>query len=130
LGADNYAQQNVDKTQLEFFEISKEALLDAASDTWAPNVMIKNNLTWFVKIPTNIAPGNYVLRHEIIALHAAGQLNGAQNYPFCINLAISSTGSDNPPGIVAQKLYKASDAGIQWDLFVKHDSYPIPGVRE
>ena len=26
----------------------------------------------------NLAPGTYVLRHEIIALHAAGSPNGAQ----------------------------------------------------
>lgn len=32
-------------------------------------------------VPQHLAPGNYVLRHEIIALHAAGQANGAQNYP-------------------------------------------------
>lgn len=37
--------------------------------------------SWPVKIPSSLAPGNYVIRHEIIALHAAGSSNGAQNYP-------------------------------------------------
>lgn len=46
--------------------------------------LIKNNFSWDLTIP-NLAPGNYVVRHEIIALHAAGQANGAQSYPQCIN---------------------------------------------
>jgi lytic cellulose monooxygenase (C1-hydroxylating) len=105
-------------------------LIDQASDTWAGNVMIKNNLTWFIKIPTSIAPGNYVLRHEIIALHAAGQPNGAQNYPFCYNLAISSPGTDKPAGVAGTALYNKAAPGIVFDLFGKRDGYEIPGVRE
>lgn len=46
-------------------------------------VCIANNLTATVAIPSDIAPGNYVIRHEIIALHSAGQENGAQSYPQC-----------------------------------------------
>ena len=121
-------QQSADKTKLNFFVIGRSALLNAASDFWAPNQLIKNDLTWFIKIPESIEPGNYVLRHEIIGLHAAGQTNGAQNYPFCFNLAISSTGKDKPAGIPATQFYKANSPGIVFDLFSKHDSYPIPGV--
>jgi len=39
-----------------------------------------NNNTWTMTIPSGLN-GNYVLRHEILALHSAGQQNGAQNYP-------------------------------------------------
>lgn len=46
-------------------------------------VCIANNLTSTVAIPSDIAPGNYIIRHEIIALHSAGQENGAQSYPQC-----------------------------------------------
>lgn len=46
-------------------------------------VYIANNLTSTVAIPSDIAPGNYIIRHEIIALHSAGQENGAQSYPQC-----------------------------------------------
>ena len=90
--------------------------------------MIKNNLTWFVKIPDSIEPGNYILRHEIIGLHAAGSANGAQNYPFCFNLAISSSGTDKPAGVLGTELYSSGMPGIVWDLFRKQTSYPIPGV--
>ena len=91
-------------------------------------MLLANNLTWFVKIPTDIAPGNYVLRHEMMALHAAGNKDGAQNYPFCFNLAISSDGTKNPDGVVGTQLYKANDPGVLYDLFTKHSTYVIPGV--
>jgi lytic cellulose monooxygenase (C1-hydroxylating) len=81
-----------------------------------------------VKIPTDIAPGNYVLRHEIIVLHAAGQINGAQDYSFCYNLAIDSEGTATPDGIAATEFYEASDPGIKFDLFSHLKTYIISGV--
>ncbi len=121
-------QTSVDKTKLKFFKIQEVGLIDAAADLWGGSEVYNNNASWFVRLPTDIAPGNYVLRHEIIALHAAGQLNGAQNYPFCFSLAISSAGTSNPPGIPATEFYKPADPGIQFDLFTKHTTYVIPGV--
>jgi hypothetical protein len=41
----------------------------------------ENGFSWNVKVPSSLAPGSYVLRHEIIGLHSAGNPNGAQNYP-------------------------------------------------
>ena len=43
--------------------------------------MIKADNTWTVTIPSNVKPGNYVLRHETIALHEAGTEGKAQLYP-------------------------------------------------
>lgn len=121
-------QETVDKTKLRFFKIQEAGFLDPAKDLWAANVLTANNNSWLVRIPTDIAPGNYVLRHEIIALHAAGQANGAQDYPFCYNLAIDSSGTASPAGIVATSFYKADDPGIRFDLFSHPTTYVIPGV--
>ena len=41
-----------------------------------------------VKIPSDIAPGDYLLRAEVIALHTAGQSGGAQLYMSCYQLTI------------------------------------------
>lgn len=65
-----------------------------------------------VTIPADIAPGSYVLRHEIIALHEANDKNGAQNYPMCINIELSGTGTATPPGVPATAFYKATDPGV------------------
>ena len=121
-------QTSADKTKLKFFKIDEVGLLDASKELWGADVLLQNNLTWHVRIPLDIAPGNYVLRHEMIALHAAGQKDGAQNYPFCFSLAISSEGTKNPEGVLGTSLYKNSEPGVMYDLFVKHSTYVIPGV--
>ncbi len=105
-------QENAGKTKLQFFKIDEVGLIDASKELWGADMLLNNNLTWFVKILTDITPGNYVLRHEMVALHEAGNANGAQNYPFCFNLAISSSGTQNPKGVLATRLYKANDPGI------------------
>lgn len=123
--------ETVDKTKLKFFEIDRLALMDPKPEygSWSTDVMIANNYTWITEIPTSIAPGNYILRHEIIALHAASQPNGAQNYPFCFNLAISSNGTDNPVGQLATTFYKSTDPGILYNIDVAPPvpAYTIPG---
>jgi hypothetical protein len=50
--------------------------------------LTENNFAWNVKIPASLAAGSYVLRHEIIGLHSAGNPNGAQNYPQVSAVAI------------------------------------------
>jgi cellulase len=122
--------ETVDKSTLKWFKIGESGLLDPKSMTngyWATDQLIANNNTWTITIPTSIATGNYVLRHEIIGLHAAGQANGAQNYPQCFNLAITSSGTDKPAGVLATTFYKATDPGIKFDLYSAFTSYTIPG---
>lgn len=120
---------SVDKTTLRFFRIDAVGLLDGSNPPgrWASDEMVNNNNSWTVKIPDNIAPGQYVLRHETIALHSAGQENGAQNYPQCINLDISSKGSDRPAGFLGTELYKPTDPGIKINIYTKLSGYTMPG---
>jgi lytic cellulose monooxygenase (C1-hydroxylating) len=119
--------ETVDKTKLQFFKIGEAGLLDADKNQWAADELLANNLTWSVRLPSDIAPGNYVLRHEIIALHSAGVANGAQNYPFCFNLVISGNGTAAPAGIPAMSFYNESDPGIFFNLYTKFTTYVIPG---
>ncbi|KAH6669957.1 glycoside hydrolase family 61 protein [Halenospora varia] len=121
--------ETVDKATLKWFKISEVAFINKSltNGYWGTDQLIANNFTWTTVIPTTIESGNYVLRHEIIGLHAAGQTNGAQNYPQCVNLAIKSTGTDKPAGVLATTFYKASDPGILFDLYGAWTSYPIPG---
>jgi len=121
--------ETVDKTTLEWFRIDAVGLIDKSETNgyWATDQLIANNNSWTVVIPPTIAPGNYVLRHEIIALHSAGSANGAQNYPQCVNLAISSSGTAKPAGTLATTFYSATDPGILFDLYGTFTSYTIPG---
>lgn len=71
--------EDVDKTTLEFFKIDGPAWISGADPgIWAPNILIADNFSWKVQLPADLAPGNYVLRHEIIALHAAFSPDGAR----------------------------------------------------
>ncbi|KAK4580338.1 hypothetical protein LTR86_000541 [Recurvomyces mirabilis] len=120
---------SVDKTALEWVKFDASGLLDdsAVPGTWASDELIANNNSWTLTIPSSIAPGNYVLRHEIIALHSAGNSDGAQNYPQCINLAITGSGSAAPSGTLGEKLYSQTDPGILISIYSAIASYIIPG---
>ncbi|KAH7073669.1 glycosyl hydrolase family 61-domain-containing protein, partial [Paraphoma chrysanthemicola] len=112
-------------SELNFFKID-EAGYD--NGKWAAAKLIANNLTWSVTIPESIASGQYVLRHEIIALHSAGQADGAQNYPKCININVEGSGTETPAGVTADKFYTPTDPGIQVNIYSGDLSgYKIPG---
>ncbi|KAI1391677.1 carbohydrate-binding module family 1 protein [Hypoxylon trugodes] len=121
--------ETVDKESLEFFKIDEVGLIDDSQQNgfWGSDVLIQNNNTWLVQIPSNIKAGNYVLRHETIALHSAGQANGAQAYPQCINLEITGDGTDVPAGTLGTKLYTPEDPGIVVNIYTTGLSYTIPG---
>lgn len=121
--------EGVDKTSLKWFKIDAEGF-DGTTNQWAAEKLIKNNNTWTTTIPSDLAAGNYVLRHEIIALHGAGSENGAQNYPLCYNIEITGGGSANPEGVVGTSLYTSKDAGILFNPYVSDSElakYEIPG---
>ncbi|KAL6787390.1 endoglucanase IV [Trichoderma afarasin] len=120
--------ETVDKTTLEFFKIDGVGLISGADPgNWAQNVLVTNNNTWVVQIPKDLQTGNYVLRHELIALHSSGQPDGAQNYPQCFNLAVTGTGSLQPTGVLATDLYHESDPGILVNIYTSSLAYTMPG---
>ncbi|KAB5546887.1 glycosyl hydrolase family 61-domain-containing protein [Coniochaeta sp. 2T2.1] len=80
-----------------------------------------------VKIPSDIAPGDYLLRAEVIALHTAGQSGGAQLYMSCYQLTIDGTGSATPATVKFPGAYKASDPGIQVNIHAALSTYVVPG---
>ena len=94
-------------------------------------LLIDNNNTRSVTIPSGLS-GNFVLRNEIIALHSAENQDGAQNYPMCVNIQISGSGTKHPckQGAACSRgtaLYKANDPGILIDIYSAISSYKIPG---
>lgn len=76
---------SLDKTALEWVKID-EAGYSSTAETWAAYDLAANNNSWTVTVPSTLASGNYVFRHEIIAVHGAESENGAQNYPQCVNI--------------------------------------------
>lgn len=148
---------SIDATQLNFFVFSQRGLLEVGGGpdgygTWATDELYANRFVSKVTFPASmfavpclvcstdtlhpdIPPGKYVLRHEIIALHAADKEDkvaypdnkGAQFYPMCINFEITGGGSTDPCANGADcrpatEFYKADDPGI----FIPKFYYPLP----
>lgn len=124
----------VDKTTLKFFKIAEMGQLELGEGTgltgrWAPDFLTESNSKWEVTIPKSIKPGNYVLRHEIIALHSGGTEGGTQLYPQCMNLEITGDGTESPEGVLGTELYTPTDPGILYNIYNDEASptYVIPG---
>ena len=47
-------------------------------------------------LPKNLAPGEYLVRHEIIALHLATQKGKAEFYPSCQQIKVGGSGTGVP----------------------------------
>jgi hypothetical protein len=97
---------------------------------WANNKLHDEDSTWNITIPEELAPGSYVLRHEIIALHAGGAEGTTQMYPQCTNLVVKGDGTAQPDGVLATDLYGSTDPGLLHNVFVDKWSdaeYIIPG---
>ncbi|KAJ8066748.1 hypothetical protein OCU04_004138 [Sclerotinia nivalis] len=125
----------VDKTTLKFFKIDGVGLIDDTTipGTWASDQLIENNSSWSVTIPESLAPGGYVLRHEIIALHSAEEADGAQNYPQCVNLWVSGTGTTTPADsdtTLGTALYTENGAGVSANIYASLASYVVPGPTQ
>jgi cellulase len=124
----------VDKTKLEFFKIAEMGQLQLGvgggkAGRWADDVLREANGAWNITIPKSIKDGNYVLRHEIIALHSAYGVGDAQLYPTCISIAVSDGGTETPQGVVGTQLYKKNDTGIHYNIYNDESKpvYQIPG---
>ncbi|KAK6347064.1 hypothetical protein TWF696_007144 [Orbilia brochopaga] len=110
-----------------WFKIHEEGY-NSATGKWAVDRLIADRGYKF-RIPTCIAPGNYLMRVEIIALHAAGNYPGAQLYMECAQINITGGGSLNPATVNFPGAYKGTDPGIKFNLYTSPISYTIPGPR-
>ncbi|CAE6514569.1 unnamed protein product [Rhizoctonia solani] len=106
-----------------------EAGLD--NGKWAAtDVLLSQNGLWTVTIPQSLQPGQYLMRHEIIALHGAQNYPGAQFYPSCIQFEITGSGSalPNDSDLVSfPGAYSGTDPGVKYNPYAGATTYPIPG---
>jgi lytic cellulose monooxygenase (C1-hydroxylating) len=106
---------NVDAVSLKWTKIDEAGVSGPANTqgVWATDKMRANGGVTTATIPSTIAPGNYVLRNEIIALHRA-HLSEPEFYPACANIEVTGSGSDDlsNSGVAASQLYSTSDEQI------------------
>lgn len=80
-----------------------------------------------VPIPKDLAPGDYLLRAEAIALHAAGSEGGAQFYMTCYQISVSGDGTATAETVSIPGAYKAADPGIEINIYQAMTEYVAPG---
>jgi len=85
-------------------------------------------LEWTSTIPAKLAPGNYLIRHELLALH---QANAPQWYMECAQLTVTGSGTEVPSGsyLTAIPAYaSANDPGVNIDIYSSTaTTYTSPG---
>ncbi|KAH8151885.1 uncharacterized protein LAJ45_03878 [Morchella importuna] len=108
-----------------WFKIYQNGLV--STDYWGTDVLNANCGKQVITIPADIAPGDYLLRAEVIALHVASSTGGAQFYLSCYQLRVTGGGSANPAGVLFPGAYSASDPGILFNLYASYTSYTVPG---
>ncbi|CAL1697126.1 unnamed protein product [Somion occarium] len=83
---------------------------------------ISKGASFDVSLPQDLAPGGYLIRHEILALHLAVSMGGAEFYPSCTQVQIGGNGSGKPNATVSfPGAYSDSDPGIY------DPTYTFPG---
>ncbi|KAH7105088.1 glycosyl hydrolase family 61-domain-containing protein [Auriculariales sp. MPI-PUGE-AT-0066] len=94
-----------------------------------------NNMTVPSTIPASLPSGNYLLRHEIIALHKGDVIGGAEYYVSCSQVRVTGGPSGRVKAAGGQLVaipgvYKESDSGIHVNVFngnLNSTSYKMPG---
>lgn len=122
---------NFDASGAKWFKIHQVGLQNIGSANaqrvwYQKEIMNGNSLT--VPLPNNIKPGDYLVRHEILALHLANE-GKAEYYPSCTQIRISGSGTGVPSQTVSfPGGYHDSDPGIL-DLHVYDPgaNYTFPG---
>lgn len=88
--------------------------------TYIPGTSGIQNFT--IDLPAELESGDYLLRAEHIALHAAEEFEGAQYYVGCAQLSLTSSGSGSPSPVASiPGEYTGYEAGLIIDIY-----YPIP----
>ncbi|KAG8889716.1 hypothetical protein FRB98_003008 [Tulasnella sp. 332] len=112
-----------------WFKIAEIGLPSSNPDYWGTEVLNDNCGHYTVTIPTDIASGNYLLRAEVIALHVASSVGGAQFYMSCYQINITGGGSSTPAGVSIPGAYSATDPGILINIYQQLNNYTIPGPQ-
>ncbi|KFY89209.1 hypothetical protein V500_05871 [Pseudogymnoascus sp. VKM F-4518 (FW-2643)] len=96
---------------------------------WATQTLFDQDNKWYSKVPECLAPGEYLVRHEIIALSGCASENKCQFYPSCAQVKVEGDGTVVPSTdlIAFPGGYKFAD--VKWDSNTQAPiDYVLPGA--
>ncbi|KAJ3545785.1 hypothetical protein NMY22_g2296 [Coprinellus aureogranulatus] len=123
---------SANSNSLSWFKIAETGLISGtlAKGQWG-NGLIMKNLAYNATIPRSLADGEYLIRHELLALH---QANTPQFYPECAQLILTGGGGVNPPSKYTVRFpggYSMNDPGVRVDIYSAQapsiTTYKVPG---
>ena len=100
-------------SSLEWFKIDEAGLLSGTvgDGYWGMGKLVADNSSWTSTIPANLPSGNYMIRHELLAIHSGA--DQPQFYPECAQLTITGGGGGSPgPTVVVRVLRLGVDKGL------------------
>ncbi|KAI0867972.1 glycoside hydrolase family 61 protein [Hypoxylon argillaceum] len=103
-----------------------------SNGVWGTDTVINSGGNQQIHIPECIEDGQYLLRAEMVALHGARSINGAQLYMECAQINITGGKATKQPTTASiPGIYKSNDPGLLIDIYGKPPSstnpYKIPG---
>ncbi|KAH8105242.1 glycosyl hydrolase family 61-domain-containing protein, partial [Cristinia sonorae] len=117
-----------DSTRAKWFKIDQKGK-KSNSNTWVQQDLFDSKPV-SVTLPDNLKAGNYLLRHEIIALHLATDQGGAEFYASCTQLRVGGNGRGVPSPnelVSIPGAYNDNDAGIYVPGVFGNGNYKMPG---
>ncbi|KAK4465905.1 glycoside hydrolase [Cladorrhinum samala] len=103
---------------------------------WATIKMRNNGGRAEFTIPKTLAPGQYLIRQELLALHMAdfkcndpaNPGRGAESYPSCVQLEITGNGEAIPDqDFDFNRGYTCDNPGLHFNIHIPFKSYTPPG---
>ncbi|GAB1312408.1 cellulase [Madurella fahalii] len=101
---------------------------------WAVQTLVENRGKWDFTLPAAVAPGKYLIRQELLAHHESdtaynvNPARGAQFYPSCVQVEVTSGGSAVPDeNFDFNTGYTYADPSIVFNLYAGFTGYAIPG---
>jgi cellulase len=114
------------------------------AEKWVNEEILDNGRRDTFPLPSDIKPGMYILRTDLVALHGnsmggglpkKGTGQGPQFYTHCFNVKILGDGTVSPEGVKFPGAYKREDSGLTFNLrkkenFNSYVSIPSTGAGE
>jgi len=111
-------------TSGSFFKVAEDGYKGTTA-TWGTEILNANCGKRAFIVPKNIASGDYLVRAEVLALHAgAGQ---TQPYVSCFQVKVTGGGSATPAGVSFPGAYKTSDSLFSQSIYDSNFKYVSPG---
>lgn len=83
--------------------------------------------TYTSQIPACIAPGEYLLRIQSLAIHNPWPAGIPQFYISCAQIKVSGSGSKTFSGVSIPGVFKETDPGYTANIYNNFNNYTVPG---